>query len=114
MPNTAERHLHIVSFDVPWPANYGGVIDVFYKLRALALKGIKIHLHAFEYGREQAAELEKYCVSVNYYKRDLSKKNLFTNLPYIVSSRNSSELTENLLNDNYPILLEGLHSCLLM
>lgn len=114
MPNTAEKHLHIVSFDVPWPANYGGVIDVFYKLRALALKGVKIHLHAFEYGRDHADELEKYCVSVNYYKRDLSKKNLFTNLPYIVSSRNSSELTENLLNDNYPILLEGLHSCLLM
>ena len=114
MPTTAKKHLHIVSFDVPWPANYGGVIDVFYKLKALASKGILIHLHVFEYGREHAKELEKHCKSVKYYQRDLSKKNLFTNLPYIVSSRNSQELTETLLKDQYPILLEGLHTCLLM
>jgi len=41
------KHLHIISFDIPYPANYGGVIDVFYKLRALVSAGIKIHLHAF-------------------------------------------------------------------
>ena len=52
MQNSTEKHLHIVSFDVPWPANYGGVIDVFYKVKALSAKGIRIHLHAFEYGRE--------------------------------------------------------------
>lgn len=112
MTAIAERHLHIVSFDVPWPANYGGVIDVFYKIKALAEKGIRIHLHAYEYGRGRAAELENFCHSVHYYKRDLSKKNLFTNLPYIVSSRNSQELINNLLQDNHPILLEGLHTCL--
>ena len=26
---TSDIHLHIVSFDIPYPANYGGVIDVF-------------------------------------------------------------------------------------
>ena len=30
-----ENHLHIISFDVPYPANYGGVIDVFYRVKAL-------------------------------------------------------------------------------
>mgnify|MGYP003293224542 CR=1 FL=1 len=25
------KHLHIVSFDIPYPANYGGVIDVFFR-----------------------------------------------------------------------------------
>ncbi len=114
MQNSTEKHLHIVSFDVPWPANYGGVIDVFYKVKALSAKGIRIHLHAFEYGREEATALNEYCASVKYYKRDLSKKNLFTNLPYIVSSRNSADLIENLLKDQHPILLEGLHTCLLM
>ena len=53
----AEPHLHIVSFDVPWPANYGGVIDVFYKVKALADLGIRLHLHCFEYGRGEAPEL---------------------------------------------------------
>ena len=25
-----DYHLHIIAFDVPYPANYGGVIDVFF------------------------------------------------------------------------------------
>ena len=29
MNNTSDKHLHIVSFDVPYPANYGGVIDEY-------------------------------------------------------------------------------------
>ena len=39
--------LHIVSFNVPWPANYGGVMDVFYRLRALSRAGLRIHLHCY-------------------------------------------------------------------
>ena len=51
------KHLHIISFDVPYPANYGGVIDVFYKIKALHAKCVKIHLHCFEYGRAEARVL---------------------------------------------------------
>ena len=51
--------IHIISFDVPLPANYGGVIDVFYKIKALHKAGIKIKLHCFYYGREKNVELEK-------------------------------------------------------
>ncbi len=28
------EHIHLISFDVPFPADYGGVIDVFYKIKA--------------------------------------------------------------------------------
>lgn len=114
MKSSTEKHIHVVSFDVPWPANYGGVIDVFFKVKAMAEKGIKIHLHCFEYGRTPAAELEKVCHTVHYYQRDLSKRHLFKSLPYIVSSRSSNTLIENLLADDYPILLEGLHTCALL
>lgn len=111
MNHTVEKHIHIISFDVPWPANYGGVIDVFYKVKALASKGMMVHLHCFEYGRKPAAELEKHCFSVNYYKRDVSKHHLFRQIPYIVSTRLSEQLVLELLKDEYPILLEGLHTC---
>lgn len=114
MSNTADRQLHLVSFDVPWPANYGGVIDVYHKIRALHQKGIKVNLHTFEYGRGIQEELGQICASVKYYKRDLSKSNLFRNLPYIVCSRFSEELNSRLLQDNYPILLEGLHTTMLL
>jgi len=65
-----EKHLHIISFDIPFPANYGGVIDVFYKIKNLANAGIKIHLHCFEYGdRKHSSELESICYRVYYYPR---------------------------------------------
>nr|MBC7612353.1 glycosyltransferase family 1 protein [Pseudopedobacter sp.] len=105
------HHLHIVSFDIPFPANYGGVIDVFYKLKALWEEGVQITLHCFKYGnRLPAPELEKYCNKVYYYKRK-RWANPFQNLPYIVVTRNDAALLKNLLMDDAPILFEALHSC---
>lgn len=101
--------IHIVSFDVPFPPNYGGVIDVFYKIKNLHKLGVIIYLHTFEYGRGKQNNLELYCKSVNYYNR----KSLFSILsrkPYIVNSRKSHNLIENLKKDEYPILFEGLHT----
>ena len=105
------KHLHIISFDVPHPPSYGGVIDVYFKIRALQQQGVKVHLHCFDYGRTRARELELICASVHYYKRKNSKLLLFGKLPYIVSTRSSEELVQNLLGDEYPILFEGLHCC---
>jgi len=108
----SDKHLHIISFDIPYPPNYGGVIDVFYKLRTLHRLGIKIHLHCFEYpGRQRAGELNKYCEEVFYYPRKTGILSALSFKPYIVSSRRSDELISRLVKDAYPILFEGLHSC---
>jgi hypothetical protein len=106
-----EKHLHIVSFSIPFPANYGGVIDVFYKLKALHNAGIKIHLHCYQYDRPEANELNSYCESVSYYPRKTGLAAQLSLKPYIVESRQSDFLLRNLLADDYPILFEGLHSC---
>ena len=108
------QHLHIVSFDVPFPVNYGGVIDVFYKAKALAEEGVKVHLHCFEYGGKRAAELQKMFYVVRYYKMDMSKRYLLKKTPFIVETRRSQQLVQNLLRDNYPILMEGLHTTALL
>ena len=103
--------IHIVSFDVPYPANYGGVIDVFHKIRVLHGAGVNIHLHCFLHKRKAAPELEKYCKSVHYYHRKTGWSSNFSLKPYIVKSRLSGELLANLLRDNHPVLFEGLHTC---
>lgn len=108
------NELNIISFDVPFPANYGGVIDVFYKLKYFHSKGIKIHLHCFEYGRGEQPELEKYCVSVNYYQRKKGLSSLLSVIPFIIKSRTSTKLKANLLKNDFPILFEGLHTCFLL
>lgn len=106
-----DKHLNIISFNIPYPANYGGVIDVFYKLKVLYECGVKIILHCFEYERPHAPELEKYCVKVYYYKRRTGLIANLTWLPYNVYSRKDKKLISNLLSNDYPILFEGLHSC---
>lgn len=104
-------YLHIISFDTPFPPNYGGVIDVFYKVKALHKIGVRVILHSFHYGREQSPELDEYTYKSYYYKRKTSASRMFGKLPYVVSSRSSKALLDNLLKDDYPILFEGLHCC---
>jgi len=106
--------VHMISFNVPYPANYGGVIDVFYQLKALSNLNVKVILHCFEYGRKQAQELEQYCQKVYYYKRKTGLLNQLSRLPYIVYSRRSKILLNNLLKDNFPILFQGTHCCHLL
>ena len=107
--NDTDYHLHVIAFDVPYPANYGGVIDVFYRIKALSEAGVKVHLHCFEYGRGEAEVLDR-CHEVKYYKRDTSFWKQFFREPYVVASRRSEALVQDLLKDNYPILCEGLHT----
>ncbi len=108
------KHLHIICFTVPYPVDHGGVYDLFYKLAALQSQGVFIHLHCFDNGQGRQPELDKYCLSVHYYERNHGHKGISNTLPYIVSSRKNEELFQQLLQDDYPILMEGIHcTCLL-
>jgi hypothetical protein len=106
--------LHLISFDVPFPPNYGGVVDVYYKIKALHDSGIGVHLHCFEYGRGEQEHLNDLCTSVNYYRRDENKLNFLKKQPYIIASRANALLLENLRKDELPIIIEGLHNCWLI
>lgn len=112
MSTLHDKHIHLVSFDIPFPPDYGGIIDVYYKIKALNDSGIKVHLHCFEYGRAKSSELEMICYQVNYYKRELGLKYFFNRVPYIVVTRQNTLLFNNLLKDDYPIIYEGLHTCI--
>lgn len=101
--------VHIVSFNIPYPPDYGGVIDVFYKITALKKLGVDVILHCFSYGRPHSRTLEDLCQKVYYYHRDLNFFLLFDKDPFIVVSRRDPALLKNLCNDNYPIILEGIH-----
>ncbi len=104
------KHLHIVTHDVPWPVDYGGVFDLFFKLNALHQQGINIHLHCFTQGRAPQEELNKFCVSVNYYPRKKNAGSFSFRVPFIVNSRVNDELISNLEKDGHPVLLEGIHA----
>ncbi len=108
---THDLQLNIICFDVPCPADYGGAIEEFYKIKALYQLGVKIHLHCFVYGdRNEQNELDKYCEKIYYYKRERSIKDIFSNLPFIVKSRMKDDLLANLLSNDYPILFDATHT----
>lgn len=114
MRSSSAPEVHIVAFDIPVPADYGGAIDIFYKIRSLHEAGVQIYLHCFEYGREHAALLEQYCREVYYYPRHTGWSGLSLRYPYIVYSRRSKLLLERLLKKDVPVLFEGVHSALLL
>jgi hypothetical protein len=104
-------YLHIVSFDIPYPANYGGVIVIFNQIKALHAQGVKVILHCFQYGgRNQQAELERYCFAVHYYPRSRSLFYQFSFLPFIMRTRLNKQLLNRLRLDEHPILFEGMHT----
>ncbi len=114
MPDSGKQQLHIISSDVPFPADYGGMIDVFYTIKQLAESGIEIYLHCFQYGRASSAELEKYCAKVWYYPRKIGLQGFSFKLPYMLYSRRDDQLLPNLLSIDAPILFEGIHCCYLL
>ena len=111
MSRSSQNKLHLIAFNIPFPADNGGLIDVFCKIKALKQAGVDVILHCYEYGREHATELNAHCENVYYYKRETGKSLLFKNQPYIVAGRKSAELVKTLKADDYPILFEGLHCC---
>ncbi len=104
-----EKILHIISLEVPFPLLHGGHYDLYYKLVALWEQGVGIHLHCFGKRNNDHHQLEKYCLSISYYPRTEGWKGFSFSIPYIVSSRRSKALIDNLLKDTYPVLMEGIH-----
>ena len=105
------QKLHIVSLENPYPPDYGGVMGIFNRIKALHESGLEVHLHVFYFEREPRRELESFCHKVYYYKRDMRKILLFSKFPFIVVSRSSKKLVDNLKLIDAPILFEGLHVC---
>ena len=106
------KSLQIVAFDNPNPPDYGGAVEIFYKLEAFHSLGVKIDLHLFTYGeRKDYTLLDEFCEQIYFYKRNMSASSLLSSKPFIVKSREIPELLENLSQKQSPILFEGIHCC---
>jgi hypothetical protein len=107
------KTLHIICLDIPYPADYGGAIDMYFKIKSLSELGCQIHLHCFQYNhRKPSAHLEAMCTAVYYYPRLTGIQGVHPTLPYIISSRRNSSLLTHLQETDAPILFDGLHTTL--
>jgi hypothetical protein len=102
--------IHIVCLDAPSPPDYGGAIDMYYKIKSLAEIGKKIILHFYAYNPNRNARgLEPFCHAIYPYERKRFAESFHISSPYIIQSRINLQLVERLNRDQHPILLEGLH-----
>lgn len=106
---STNKSIHIVAFDVPFPPDYGGVMDVYYRCRSLKNAGYRIILHCYEYGRGREHDFSDIADEVHYYTRSKSILSWLSKLPFIVNTRKSKALLNRLLQDNHPIVFEGQH-----
>lgn len=105
------RALHMVCLRCPWPADTGGARDMLERLKALHQKGISIHLHYFiKDGEHVAPALEPFCARVHVYRRQALWRRLLIGQPYIIACRADERLLQNLQQDDFPILFDGLHT----
>lgn len=95
---------------MPWPVSHGGYVDLFHKIQTLFQAGVKVHLHTFSYGRAVPEELNSICFSIDVYQRKTGFTSVHFSFPYIVQSRSDKKLLDNLQQDNYPIIFEGIHT----
>ena len=110
-----EKQLNIISFDNPYPPNYGGVIDVYYKIEALYRIGYKIHLHCFvKEVPNQHEELSKITASISFYLAEPKWYHFLSSLPLSIISRSNKDLVDNLIVNDAPIIFESLKSTCLM
>lgn len=106
--------VHVVSFQWPVPANYGGVIDVYHKIRALRNAGTDVALHSFCYRDRLNPDISlSPATRTHLYRRDMSPGKMVGSLPYIVASRKDKALLQSLadLPAGTPVIFEGLHTC---
>ncbi|MFV0564642.1 MAG: hypothetical protein ACK5NB_02305 [Flavobacteriaceae bacterium] len=103
-----KKEIQIVAFENPYPPNYGGAIDVFYKIKALNEIGINVILHAFYSERNDISGLKPYCKTIHLYKRNTRLTKMFSVLPYTVATRCSNALKDNLNKSEAPIVFESL------
>ncbi|WP_412851039.1 hypothetical protein ACL0VS_09240 [Chryseobacterium sp. PMSZPI] len=106
------KELHIISFNYPYPPSYGGIIDVYYKVKALSDLGIKIHLHCFvdRIPEKIDPEVQSITENVLFYKKKKNPFLYFSSTPFASVIRNSDALFDHLERIKAPILFEGLQT----
>jgi hypothetical protein len=82
-----ERKLHIVCHDVPFPPDYGGVFDLYYKIITLHEEGSKSFTLFYQRSRG-TTHIEK-LLRTGLLSANNGNKGFSHQLPYIVCSRSN-------------------------
>ena len=111
-----QRSLNVISGQIPCPNTLGNAQQTYWLLESLSEAGIDVHLYTF---CEQSSnvdattdpQLSKICKAVTTYPINKGHRNFSFSAPYTTSRFLNQQLTQDLSNNNYPILIEGMGPC---
>lgn len=109
---TSDLSIQVVSFDWPWPANYGGVVDVYYRIESLLELGVGVDLIVVSQHAQPGPVPENWLAKrfkLFFFPRR-GWSSALSPKPYIVSSRAVGPLLPKLASGPPFILFEGIHS----
>lgn len=103
-----EKKLHFISMDVPFPPKYGGIIDVYFKLKAFHQLGVKIYLHLFGNSTDGIEDLKPLAEEIYFYPIKKNPVYFLHPFPFSVKSRSAKELLKNIKKHQVPLFFESL------
>jgi len=108
-----QRSLNIISGYLPCPNTLGDAQQTYWLIEALSGSGIQVHLFTFSDSDSKiktaaTEQLSKICNSVKTYPINQGHRNFSFSAPYATSKYLNAQLINDLKDNNYPILIEGL------
>lgn len=103
-----EKKIHFISMDVPFPPNYGGIIDVYFKLKAFHQLGVKVYLHLYGNSTDGMEDLKSIAEEIYFYPIKKNPLYFLHPFPFSVKSRPAKELLKNIKKHQVPIFFESL------
>lgn len=111
-----QRSLNIISGHIPCQSTLGDAQQTYWLLEALSGSGIQVHLFTFtesdgNFNTATIAQLSKICSSVKTYPINQGHRNFSFSAPYATSKYLHTQLINDLKENNFPILIEGMGPC---
>jgi hypothetical protein len=108
-----QRSLNIISGNLPCPNTLGDAQQTYWLIEALSGSGIQVHLFTFSdsdstINTTTTSQVSKICSSVKTYPINQGHRNFSFSAPYATSRYLNNQLINDLNENNFPVLIEGL------
>lgn len=105
---TVDKHLHIIHFDLAQPAVQVGPTHLFPLFAELKALGVQIHFHYLNGESTDSIPFAPYCASIHHYILPGFEKKTINPWSIRIPRREYKKMTDLLLLDQHPLLLQGL------
>jgi hypothetical protein len=111
-----QRSLNIISGHIPCPSTLGDAQQTYWLLEALVAAGIQVHLYTYSESDSTIdttnnPQLSKICSSIKLYPIQQGHRNFSFSAPYATGKYLNAQLINDVKENNFPILIEGLGPC---